>query len=464
LTTARELHRLIGTTHPAVAGELCFALIGAHCAIELASPGELDAMAPATGPATGSRREVELVGLMRARIHECCRAGDFLRASCLLRLIAPLDPAIGDAYADDMLTRRTSASPPDDAPPRFLADHHIADWSIDDTRRRHRGKRVLLVRRYGFAGGTARRHETNDNIARTGAGFGLTVHEIDSRAPAGAATERYAATLRQAIDGFAPDIIFYDELFLSGVSALPEPAAAIATVLESARERGARVVKSYTDAWYVAAHGPDSLFVELGRCYDLVHHCHPAILDRGSAAERAAVFCYPFPTVWPTPTEPAATLARAGFVGAIHPGSVARLVWWAEAARAGLPLDFVEARHDADEQRSDLDYINLLRRYAVSVNFSLRPTGARILTARTLEVPLAGGVLVEEDNPDTRYFMTPDVHYAAFATLPDLATLLPALLDASARRRALADAAHDWVARYFTGDYFWTGLLRRLYD
>jgi hypothetical protein len=154
---------------------------------------------------------------------------------------------------------------------------------------------------------------------------------------------------------------------------------------------------------------------------------------------------------------------RAGFVGGLHPGSIARLVWWAECARADLPLDFIEARHDAAMQRSDLDYVNLLRAYRLSVNFTLRPTGARILTARTLEVPLSGGVLVEEDSADARYFMSPGVHYVPFETLPDLADTLAALLPDTPRRRQLATAGRAWVTDHFTGDHFWAGLLGRLY-
>jgi hypothetical protein len=311
----------------------------------------------------------------------------------------------------------------------------------------------------------ARCHETNDNFVRSAERFGLTIKRIESRAPPGAPTAAYPAALADAISDFRPDLILYDELFLSGVSALPEPADAIASLLETVRWRdGVRVVMSYTDAWYVAAHDPESLFRHLGRCYDVVHHCHPGILDRGSDAERASVFCYTFPTIWPHPTVAAGSVARACFVGALHPGSIARLVWWSEGTRAGLPLDFIEARHDAAEQHSDLDYVNLLRRYQLSVNFTLRPTGVRILTARSIEVPLAGGVLVEEDNADTRYFMMPDAHYAPFETLPDLAALLPELLADATRRQRLAAAGHAWATTYFTGDHFWTGLLRRLYD
>lgn len=461
-STALNLQRVIGTTHPQVAAELRFALTEAHCAIELADANALAALAHDAGPPVGTEREAQLVQLIRARVHECCRAGDLVRASCLLRLVAPLDPAIGGAYAGDLLTRRSTSTI--ETEPRFLTDHGVADWSIEAAKQRHRGKRVLLVRRNAFGDNPARRHETNDNVTRTGTSFGLTVREFSSFAPPGAAADRYADNLHDVIEDFRPDLVFYDELFLSGASALPGPAEAIGHVLETARrERGVRVVKSYTDGWYVVAHGPDSVFAQLGRCYDVVHHCHPGMLERGSAAERAAVFCYPFPTVWPTPTVAAAGVPRAGFVGGIHPGSIARLAWWAEAARAGVPLDFIEARHDVAEQRSDLDYINLLRRYAVSVNFTLRPTGARILTARTLEVPLAGGVLVEEDNQDTRYFLRAGIDFVPFETMPDLAALLPALLADAARRRALAAAAHDWVTRYFTGDYFWTGLLGRLY-
>ncbi|MEJ0068621.1 MAG: hypothetical protein WDO24_07735 [Pseudomonadota bacterium] len=408
--TALSLYHYLRQTHPTLSGAFAFDLTIAHCAIELTEPNVAPSPALEGRPILDSPRAAQLVPLIRARVHEACRNGDHRRASDLLRLIAPWDPAIGGAYAGGLLTRRSSAgnvlrARPAAAPPGFITDQAVGRWPIAAAQQQHRGKRLLLVRRFGFVDNPARRHEVGDNLARSATSFGLTVRQLDSQAPPGAA---FAAALQHEIDSFAPDVIVYDELFLSGVSAQPEQADAIARLLEQARrQRGLRVVKSYTDAWYVVAHQPENLFKHLGRCFDIVHHCHPGMLDRGTDAERAAVFCYPFPTLWPAPTAEPDSVPRAGFVGGIHPGSVARLVWWAECARADLPLDFIEARHDAVAQRSDLDYVNLLRAYRLSVNFTLRPTGARILTARTLEVPLAGGVLVEEDSADARYFMTP---------------------------------------------------------
>jgi hypothetical protein len=467
--SAISVYRFLQRTHPTLTEPLALDLTIGHCAIELDEPAASDAVGIETRSLGTPSRVAQLLPLIRARVHECCRAGDARRACDLLRLVAARDRLIGKVYEHGFLTRRSRCSdflrePRDATAPAFLADQAVARWPIDAARAHHRGKRLLLVRRFGFIDNPARRHEGGDNLARSAARFGLTVRELDSRASPGAATTGYVAALRQTIDEFAPDLIVYDELFLSGVSALPDQIDAIADLLEqSRRRRGLRVVKSYTDAWYVAAHQPENLFKHLGRCFDLLHHCHPGILARGTDAERAATFCYPFPTLWPPPTVEPGSVERAGFVGALHPGSVARLVWWAEGARAALPLDFIETRHDAAAQRSDLDYVNLLRAYRLSVNFTLRPTGARILTGRTLEVPLAGGVLVEEDSADARYFMTPGVHYVPFETLPDLADMLTALLPDTARRRQLAAAGHGWVTTYFTGDHFWAGLLGRLY-
>ena len=463
--TALTIYRHLRDTYPAVAKGLMVPVIIARCEIELSDdhiPAWLDLELGAP-----SQHFAGVIHDIKLRAIECCRAGEFRRASGLLRLIELKDGPVSRTYTNGMLDRRSrceaQAGAQGDAPP-FIAGQGIGAWPVATLRERCEGRRVLFVRRYSYVNNPARMHEFSDRVTRSAASRGFSVLELNVAALPGPALETYVAVLQQTIATFKPDIIFYDELFTSGVSADPRFADDIATVLENARRRlGTRVVKGETDAWYIATFMPEQLFKHLGRCVDLVQHCHPAILDRGTDAEKAAVLCYPLPHFLPTPTVEAGTIARAVFVGSVTLINLARLVWWAETARAGLPVDFVEARVDAAEQISDLDYVNLLRAYQVSVNFTMRPTGVRILTGRAIEVPLAGGVLLEEDSLDTRYFMTPGAHYVPYETLPDLAAILPDLLRDDARRRELAAAGQAWATKYLTGDYFWAGLLHRLY-
>lgn len=462
---ALVIYQLVIERHPAVADAFALALSAGHCEIELADAVALEGWTAVYGPATGLPREITFANDMRVRALECCREKDFRRATVLLRYIAQADESTGFTYADGMLTRRSSCDAflrtPDIEPPRFLADNAIESLAVDEVIARHQGTRILVVRRYGHS---KQQYDVFDTMRRTATQLGLTVQEVNSMALPGPESDAYVATLDRTIEAFRPQVIIWDELFLSGISAQPEHRDDVAQLLETVRRRfGTRVVKFYTDAWYITAHMPDQLFAQLGRCYDLINHYHPAILDRGTDAEKAAVFCFLPPWSNPPPTVAAGTIARACFLGSIHPGGTPRIVWWAECARLGLDLDFVETVHDTTHQLSDLDYFNRLRSYQVSVNFTLRPTGARIFTGRVFDVVRAGSVLLEENSFDTRYFLMPGVHYAAFETLPDLAALIPALLADLPRRLHMSAAARTWVARYFDGDHYWAGLLTRLF-
>jgi hypothetical protein len=96
------------------------------------------------------------------------------------------------------------------------------------------------------------------------------------------------------------------------------------------------------------------------------------------------------------------------------------------------------------------------------VNWTRRHTGVRIITGRSIETPLSGGLLLEEDSVDTRYFLTPGVHYEPFDTLADLRARVAALLADPVHCRHVAAAGEAWVKRYFSGDHFWAGLMDRL--
>jgi len=245
--------------------------------------------------------------------------------------------------------------------------------------------------------------------------------------------------------------------------------AQVSALLERARRQyGARVVKCFPDAWGTA---DDRVFHGLGSCVDLVYHCHPAILPKASPRERAATWCYPWPHEIATPTVPQGAIPRASFVGTVYTFNYSRVVWWAEAMKRGLPIDFVswlpgenpQADPEAGYQFSDTDFINALHGYRMSINFTRRATGAKILTGKTVEIPMAGGCLLEEHSVDAAYILKPGIHYLPFTSFADLEAAIETLLNDEPRRLRMVEAGQAWVMRYFSGDYFWAGLLTRLF-
>jgi hypothetical protein len=239
----------------------------------------------------------------------------------------------------------------------------------------------------------------------------------------------------------------------------------IEAIFSMARQQlGIRVVNSYMDAWQPLQRGPDMLFRGLGSAFDLIQHGHPAALGAGAADQNARSYCYMLPAWVPAPSVAPGTVPRACFAGSITWFNISRLAWWAETARRGLPIDFYETLHYEGTPRSDQDYADLLAQHQVALSFTRRSNGPTITTGRTLDIPLVGGVLVEENSADTAFFLQPGLHYVPFESIDDLAALLPALLADPARRECIRSAGQRWVQTYFTGDYFWAGLLRRLND
>jgi len=456
-------YQAIEQAAPRRAVELCLKLLIDHCRIELAAdPARLPPIA-APAIATGAPREAFVVKFAQGRALEMCRAGDAVRASELLRRLTGYDRAMADVYRDMLTPGRSAASlaPPDHRAPPFIETLGLADGAIEALQHRHHGRRLLIVQRRFFPEGGSRKLEPIHCLADTADRFGLAVRTFERRDPDPASV---ASTLLQDMIDFGPEIVLYDYEYPSGASSEPEILRAqIEAVFEMARAQlGARIVVCYMDAWQRLAHGADALFHGLGSAFDLVQHAHPAALGIGSPAQNARAYCFGFPTVAVPPSTAIDAVPRACFAGSITPFNIARLAWWAETSRRALPVDFFESRHVEDAPRSDQDYIDLFAGHQLSLSFTRRAGGPRIITGRTLDIPLAGGVLVEESSIDTNFFLKPGVHYVPFETLDDLAALIPALLADPAWRARVRAAGQRWAETYFTGDYFWAGLLHRL--
>jgi hypothetical protein len=458
--TALEVYRRLATMLPATLTSEALALAIAHCRIELAPDDALDTVVPDAPPLPESERRDVTISRIRFRARALCQAGAYARAARLLRHVAHYDAPIADTYRASIDAGLTApdgfAGTPGGTPP-FLAAEGLTDAAVAAARRTADGKRLLLVFRREVFDIPERAHEPVDLFRRSAERFGFTVRHLPSHAmPADG-----AASLADAIADFRPDLIVYDELFATDASARdPALAERLEAVLAAARrDRGVKVVNYFLDLWRVPA---AVAFRGLGHAVDLIAHCHPGALGRGSAVENQAVYCYMLPIALPAPTVPAASIARACFAGSVYDASIARLVWWAETACRGLALDFLETDHGAPRQRSDQAFANLFRSYQLSVNFTRRPSGVTILTGRTFQALVSGGTLLEEDSADSAYFLTPGEHYAPFVTLADLTALIDRMLGDPARCARQAEAGQRWAMRHFSGDWFWAGLLRRL--
>jgi hypothetical protein len=473
-SAALALFQTIHARNSRLSAEFGLPLTIGHCAIELGDDDEMPTSAG--GAATGSEREAMLLNDMRTRVYELYRAGDCVRAVALLRLIAPFCPLVGGTYRDGLLDGETVdcirvRAGGDDREPGMLAEIAVTPAAIAWMKRRAPGTRVLLVARRFHYNNAHRQCEVVDSLGRTAASLGMAVREWNSHwHPPDWSHDRYADGLMEAVNDFKPHLIWYDDLFVSGVSAASEAIAdRLRLVLEHARRQfGTRVIKYFPDSWAIE---DACVFDGLGSCADLIHHAHPGSLLRASPSERAATFCYPAPYRVAAPTTPAGSIPRASFVGTIYTFNFSRLVWWAEAAKRGLPVDFVAwlpgDQHNADPTRgwqySDTDYANALQGYRMSINLTRRSNGVKILTGRSIEIPMAGGCLLEESSVDAAYFLEPGVHYLPFTTLADLGAAIGTLLTDEPRRLRMIDAAQRWVTHYYTGDYFWTGLLSRAF-
>jgi hypothetical protein len=455
---ALAIYKAFQMRNRALADALAIPVAIAHCEIELGRA------APPVAARIDPDSEVAQVrtSALKSRALTWLRDGDPARASRLLRLLASYDPHFSEIYANDIDAAATGGpvlEPADAALPPCVATVP-SDAAIARIKAQAAGARVLLVART-FLDLQGPRYPIVDDLRQSAARFGLAVRQLENwRQPTDAGHGSYPEVLRTAIADWRPQLLIVDDLFERGLSADPALCEPVGAVLEDARRTvGVRVVKLLPDGWLPT---PESLYRGLGTHFDLLHHLHPARLAEADAAQRAATFCYPFPFLLPSPTGPFGIHARLCFVGSINRECPARLAWWAEVARAGLPLDVHLTDHFAADRRSEQDYVNLLHGYQVSVNFTRRHTGIRIATARVFETMLSGGVLLEEDSVDTRTFLKPGAHYVPFNSLAALQTAAAALLTDPALRRRIARDGQAWVKRYFTGDHFWAGLLDRL--
>ena len=433
----------------------------AHCLIELGrvAPGPAGAIAPAL--AAGPAPEPS-VALIRARAYECLGAGDAERAAQLTRLLAALDPRMRRVYEGAILSPGAPDEFPEVAggpPLRFQRDR---PGEVDDVAvlARQRGRRVLLaIRQYRHTGRSLYLADFYRHFADSARGLGIETVALESHPPAAAAAEVPDA-LRAALADV--DVAIVDDALASGASADPTVGPAILAVLEDAqRARGTKLVFTYPDSWH------DALAPVVGaaaRTADLIHVSHPGVLRRVSPRFTAKLWCYPPPIADPRGPDPAPVprQLRASIAGRINWSNEARLAWWCEIARSGLPVDLHPTVYG--HERSPVEYADLLSAYAVTINVTARANEIGILTGRTVEALLHDSLLLEQQSADTDYFLRPFEHYVPFSTLTELIARMRRVLDDAPLRERITRAGAAWARRYFSGAQFWARLFAMLYE
>ncbi|MBV8170058.1 MAG: glycosyltransferase family 1 protein [Alphaproteobacteria bacterium] len=458
-SAAAMLYRAIRDRSPELAIRRGVPLALGHCLIELHRDADPGALARELVGQPPYEARLERAFVMRARAIELCRAGDFACARRLLRFLSAFDLSIGMVYYESFLKGRTGCwetARDGAAEPGFLAARRWSDAEIAAVREHHRGTRMLLIMPLIYPYGPG------EQYGRSADAFGFTTRMLDRSALLADATpSEVAARIEQAIATFRPDIVLYNSFFELPLNDAEHAALFEATAHAFAaarRKLGTRVVAVFRDAWSQA---PERLLEGLGQSVDLVQHCHPLLLDHPALTD-PRIYCYFHPVHVAPPTAAPGSIARAGSVGSINFANAGRTVWWAEGADAGLPLDFHETAFAGDGMLSPEAYANLLCAHQITVNLTRRTSGVKIITGRTLEVLSVGGMLLEEDSLDTRYFLQPGRHYLPFETWTDLSELIPWLLERPDVRQRIARDGQDWVERHFRGDWFWAGMLERL--
>jgi hypothetical protein len=146
---------------------------------------------------------------------------------------------------------------------------------------------------------------------------------------------------------------------------------------------------------------------------------------------------------------------RIGFIGGLQSYNWHRALWRGLALTHGLPIDWHLSSHGGDGLEpldSHAAYLARLAACRASLNLSMRPTLARIATDRTIEVPLTGGLLVQEDAEDLDHYLVAGEHYLRFGSFAELRGLVRLIETEPEIVQAIRHAGHRFVAARYADD------------
>jgi tetratricopeptide (TPR) repeat protein len=152
----------------------------------------------------------------------------------------------------------------------------------------------------------------------------------------------------------------------------------------------------------------------------------------------------------------------AAFVGSLFDYNSPRGVWLTLLQSRGIPCQLFLSTHTTSGSRAGAapeEYAAFMSRLRISVNFSARSTGRKIMTGRAWESILARALLLEEDNEEIKRFFVPFVHYIPFTNIDELQAYFSFFERHEDARQAISERAYQWFLQLFSKERIWRDLI-----
>ena len=151
----------------------------------------------------------------------------------------------------------------------------------------------------------------------------------------------------------------------------------------------------------------------------------------------------------------------AGFVGSLFEYNSPRGIWLTLIKELGIPCQLFLSKHTTSGSSAGVtpeEYATFMSRLRISVNFSARATGEKIMTGRAWESIIAQSLLLEEDNDEIRRFFVPFVHYVPFKNISELQSYIRFFDRHEDARQAITNRAYAWFLRHYSKERIWHDL------
>lgn len=330
------------------------------------------------------------------------------------------------------------------------------------------GKKVLLVlRRYFLGRADSRKHELGVFIQTSAESVGLETIFFPADPflnPSAIQPEQQYSELDRlgrTILSEKPDLVIFDDLCnqeATGEYLTPEVYQNVFRALKA--QHPFKLVSLYPDSWMTKSWFTMEFASSFLDVAWPLNFCPPAA---GAEIPGVKTFWAPIPYPEALFQEgPTGKDISAAFVGSLFDYNSPRGIWLTLIKSRGIPCQLLLSTHTTGGSRAGAtpeEYAAFMSRLRVSVNFSARSTGRKIMTGRAWESIIARSLLLEEDNEEIKRFFVPFVHYVPFANIDELQAYLSYFARHEEARRAIAERGYRWFLQHFSKERIWSDLL-----
>ena len=155
---------------------------------------------------------------------------------------------------------------------------------------------------------------------------------------------------------------------------------------------------------------------------------------------------------------------RALFRGTIGRYNLDRANFIHKLREKKLNIDIFISNSRNSNTLNDHQYLQTITNYKANINFSERPTSDRIITGRVWETLLARSILIEEDNEQIKYFLTPYFHYIPFNSVRDIEIILDYLDRNIEKCKLLIESNSQFISNNYHSDKIWRHIFYKAFQ